>query len=262
MDWLIVVYFLVLGAVLGSFCCCQVRRIQLKTAGKKSPGKRSVCLKCGKKLEWFENVPILSWVIQKGKCRKCGAEIGKAEILTELVGAATMGVAIFRFLRAGEFGVWGLLMLGVVVAFLTTMLIVVVYDALSSEMPARLLYVGIGLGVVGFFINAVGLSDGRIVERLVSGMVGVVILGGMYFFLYKISKEKLVGEGDYLMCVGIALMLGDWWLSLIALFLANFVGAIVMMPLKKKRIPFGPFLYFAFVVVFGFAEFFLKLLWA
>ena len=82
----------------------------------------------------------------------------------------------------------------------------------------------------------------------------VAILAGTYFLLYFFSKEKLVGSGDWLIALPIALILGHWWLALVVLFLSNLLGSVfgVFQKLhqKKGQIPFGPFLVAAFIVVY------------
>ena len=78
----------------------------------------------------------------------------------------------------------------------------------------------------------------------------VALLAGTYYLLYILSKERLVGGGDWMLCLAIGLLLGDWRLALVELFLANFLGALVMLPLKQKKIAFGPFLVIAFVIIF------------
>ena len=104
---LVIIFCVVLGAVLGSFSCCQAWRIRYKVEKKGELGKRSVCLSCGKKLRWYENMPIVSWVLQRGKCRKCGKKIGTAEIMSEVLGGVFGGMVGVKFLdkiMTGELG--------------------------------------------------------------------------------------------------------------------------------------------------------------
>ena len=70
---------------------------------------------------------------------------------------------------------------------------------------------------------------------LVLNLIGsVAILAGIYYLLYKISREKLVGGGDWILALAIAIMLGSWWLALIALFLSNFLASIYGIAQKIK----------------------------
>ena len=64
-----------------------------------------------------------------------------------------------------------------------------------------------------------------------------------------------MGDGDWILGLALGLALGDSWLALILLFLANFIGSMIMLPKKQKKIAFGPFLVVAFIIVITFAEF-------
>ncbi|MBR3233165.1 prepilin peptidase [Candidatus Saccharibacteria bacterium] len=240
-----------IGAAFGSFACCQAWRIRLKETGKKDPGKRSVCLACGKKLKWFENMPILSWVLQKGKCRKCGAKIGKAEICAEVLGAASFGLFAWKFSTGAvetvvlEFiGSLDLAGLVAVLAAMVGMLILAVYDGKWGKMPVGILIYAIVMGLVFAILE----------NELLPTIFSVALLAGTYYLLYFFSKEKLVGGGDWMLCLAIGLILGKWQLALIELFLANFLGSVVMLGFKKKKAAFGPFLVVAFVIIFAFSD--------
>ncbi len=101
---------------------------------------------------------------------------------------------------------------------------------------------------------------------MVASFNGSGILAGTYYLLYVFSHEKLVGGGDWILCLAVALILGNWWLALVELFLANLfasLAAVVGRALgqkKKKQIYFGPFLVMAMVTILLFQEFLLKAL--
>ena len=249
-----VAFIALLGAGMGSFGCCQARRMQLRAEGKEKQAreKRSFCLSCHKQLRWYDNVPILSWILLRGKCRYCGKKIGGAEIMAELAGMVGF-LLLFRhfyveYLGAGVTG--GLIIEAVIAGVLLTVLIMIgVYDGLTRQMPVSLLWVGVVLAG-GYFGIEVFLGK---VDWL-SCLGCLMILPGLYYILYKVSGEKLVGGGDWVLCLMIALLVHDWWLGLLTVFLANFLGSIVMLPLRKKKVAFGPFLVAGFMVVFGFSE--------
>lgn len=252
MEVLIIVFGTALGAAFGSFACCQAWRLYYKLNGKKKLGKRSVCLHCHKQLKWYENIPVVSWVAQRGKCRKCGKKIGVAELLAELGGAAAFGLVAWKF-ATGEWTILAGVNAGLVAIFLVIAMVLAIYDAKWQELPLGLLVALSGVGAAYAVVNLVwGEMD---VVRLVEG---VGILAGTYYLLYFLSGEKLVGGGDWILCLAIALVLGDPWLAVWTLFLSNFIGAIVMLPQKKKKIAFGPFLVMAFVIVFAFSEWILR----
>lgn len=266
------VILFIIGAILGSFACCQAWRIRLKQIGKKDPGKWSVCLSCKARLKPSENIPVLSWVAQRGKCKHCGANIGKVEILSELsLGMAFVAFGAYLYPKyvlaiasANPLSMITLIVTTLLLALaLTIMWILAIYDAKWQELPAKLLvflniFAAIYLVVqyVGFFANSgdAGLFFANLKDPLLSLLGAVAILAGTYFLLYFFSKEKLVGSGDWLIALPIALILGHWWLALVALFLSNLFGSIYGMYQKTKKkqsqIPFGPFLILAFIITY------------
>ena len=256
------------GAIFGSFACCQAWRIRLKEQHKKSPGKWSVCLSCGKRLTTSENIPVFSWLVQKGKCKKCGARIGLAEIVSEL----SLGVAFSLLVNAlydkfvfalsqNQIAITLMLiaMTLVLIIAITVMWILAIYDAKWQELPTLLLtilnisaIIYVILQIVGFILSSESFPE--IGFYLLKVLGGAVLLAAPYFLLSVLSKEKLVGSGDWLVALPIALFLGHWWLALVALFVANLAGSIIGFVLRSKngakKISFGPFLVFAFIVVY------------
>ncbi len=249
----------VFGCCVGSFLCCQARRLRLKETGKKSLGARSVCLSCKHKLRWYENLPIISWLVQGGKCRKCGKKIGIAEFLSEiLTGLAVLGFTMSSFQTFDSIMSAGILtwsLFAITLLLILSLIFSAIYDGLYGELPRLcLIFSGICAIIIAilklwsFFSVAVEFSWQPILE--LAG--AVAILGGTYLILYLVSKGKWVGDGDWILGTIIALVLGTPWLALIALFVANFSACLIMYPkvLKNKThmIYFGPFLVFAFTL--------------
>ena len=93
----------------------------------------------------------------------------------------------------------------------------------------------------------------------------VLILSGLYFGFYIVSRGKWVGDGDPVLALGLSLLLADWKLAFIALFAANLIGSLAVMPglvMKKLKgdshVPFGPLLIAGFVVAGLFGNFILN----
>ena len=243
----------VLGAVFGSFACCQAWRMRYKEEGKEELGKWSVCMSCGKRLEWYENLPVLSWVFLRGRCRKCGAKIGAAEILSEL------GLGIAFVLVGNYFGcnsVMAVVEMLLILVMLVLMWIVLVYDAKWGRMPTSVL-VATNICAVIYVVMKVVSGEQEVDFWNIFYSVG--ILAGIYYLLYFFSHEKWVGGGDWILALAIALVLGNWFLALVVLFLANFLASImgifaVYKHGRKVRIPLGPFLVVAFIVTFAMQE--------
>lgn len=251
----------VLGAVMGSFAACQAWRLRYREQKRKSPGKYSVCLKCGHRLRWYENIPIVSWLLLGGRCAKCGRKIGTMEIWAEvLMGWAfvgiTWGVGFGGEVNFGD-SLDGVNWLKLVVLLLLIVLLgfLAIYDGMWGELPTWGLAVAVALAVA---VWAIGL-DGSLTVVEINDLMGAVgILGGVYLILYLGSWGKWVGNGDWILGGALGIALGKAWLALVALFLANFLGCIISWPRVKnkqqKKIYFGPFLVIGFAIALIFAK--------
>ncbi len=266
-EFVVYVALVLVGATFGSFAAATVWRIRArqlaadKAAGEEYDHKEytrlkkiiskpledhSQCLYCSYKLKWYDLIPIISWLSLRGKCRNCHKPIGWFEFLMEL-GVAAFFVLSFAFwpggvhsgLEIAHFVLW--LAAGVVMAMLFS------YDAKWFLLPDKLTIALaiIGLGIVG--VSAAETQD--LGQTLLTAVGAVAALSGLYAVLFAVSKGRWVGFGDVKLGVGLALILVDWQLAVVAVFLANLIGCFVVIPLlaskKLKRdshVPFGPML--------------------
>ena len=97
MNVAVIIILAIMGAGLGSFACCQAWRIR-----KHDKSARSHCMNCDYQLKWYDNIPVLSWLMLGGKCRKCHKKIGCAEVFAELVTALLFAGSYFLWPRAAE----------------------------------------------------------------------------------------------------------------------------------------------------------------
>ena len=250
---------------MGSFLACQAWRLRNKVDGKKSLGKRSVCLSCRKQLKWYDNVPVLSWLVLRGKCRYCGAKIGIMEILAEvLMGVAFVLVSLNVDIEAlvVEPSAWKIISYVATLILVLSLGFLAIYDGKWGELPNFALIISCALA---FIIVILKYTDGtHMLEGIWGELAAVIILGGLYLVLYLASQGRWVGNGDWILGVIAGLVLGNAWLALVALFIANALGTIVMYPFvrkqKDKRIHFGPFLMAGCVIVMSFADVFMSLI--
>lgn len=264
MPIIFLILLFIVGACFGSFLCCEARRLHLKSVKHHIKSKRSVCLHCGYKLKWYDNLPIISWLVLKGKCRKCHEKIGLAELLSEL-GVATafliLGLGLqlngitLDTLAAQSLTTWlGLLALMVFVLLLSFLAI---YDGLYGQLPVSILTISIICAIIIVILRE--WDSFFIPHDLLNILFSVLILGGIYLVFYLVSKGKWVGDGDWILGTAIGIVLGHPFLALCVLFLANFTACLVMTPIVKKtnhkKIYFGPFMVIAFVIVYSFADF-------
>ncbi len=267
LEVLILVMMFILGAIFGSFACCQAWRWRYKAKNKKDLGQWSVCLHCKKRIKWYDNIPIVSWLVLRGKCRNCHAKIGVGDFLSEISMAIAFLMLSWAYLipmidnwyvlvqnppyLAAQMAIFVLTLVMLVV-----LMVLAVYDARWGELPVVLLILSIIFGLAIFVLKMclAELSDNTaVLDQMLSALVGVLILSGSCFLIYKLSKERLMGGGDWLLALALALALADWWLALWTIFLANLLGDIIALPgaIKKgnTKVHFGPFLVAAFVIV-------------
>ena len=279
LQWIFLIFGAIFGAILGSFACCQAWRIRLHSEGKKL-GNRSVCLHCGHRLSRLELIPIFSWIFLGGKCKKCKNKIGLMEFFSEIMMAIIFASFVFRtgsliqqiLLHAGPLAIAPLVIFEVIkllllFAIFTVMWILLVYDKKWLQLPVNLLHLLIILSGIYFLFylytkyglnllvevrgneillvkNSLHLQDiWQYILRDLSRFLGVMlVLPGIYFVLYKFSKETLVGGGDFILLISVALLLGRWELGVIELGLSNLLAAIFnyrMLKNPKNRQPFG-----------------------
>ena len=265
MKVVLIVLMFVFGACFGSFLCCQARRLHRKAEGKKKLGSRSVCLSCKYQLKWYDNIPILSWLFLRGRCRKCGKRIGLAELLSEIACASAFALLSIN-INVETAGLAEWLIYAFTLLLTLSLCFLGIYDGLYGELPS----IGFALAL----IPAVALCAAPAIIDIITGsfsyeyitnpLISALFFGGIYLLLYLISKGKWVGDGDWLLAGIIGLALGSAWLSLIALFIANLSACIIMLPAvmksKNSKIYFGPFLVLAYVVVMSFAPFFMSIM--
>jgi len=214
---------------------------------------RSHCLHCGYQLRWFDLLPIVSWLALKGKCRHCQAKIGWLEITTELVLGWVFALSFLFW--PYSFSPWGIAMFAIWLIGIVTMTILFIYDLKWSLLPGICLTL---LAICATLFVICSCLQGSFAFAQIWSLIGALaVLPGIYFLLYLVSHSTWVGSGDYMLAFSVALFLADWRLALFALFAANLLGSIVGMwgmargrLGRKSRIPFGPMLIVALVVIF------------
>lgn len=246
----------ILGLLVGSFLNVVLFRFG---TGETIVSGRSRCGMCRKQIVWYDNIPLLSFFLLRGKCRKCSGHISWQYPLVELVTAVLFVAAGKGFFVPGsvEAALETTFALGLVAA----LVVIFVYDLRNMEIPVSALGFGILWAVFSlFFIWYFALPREAFFDsRLFDGLVGGAIAFALFYALVFFSKETWMGEGDAWLALLLGLVVG-WKLLLPALTLAFGLGAIVgvaLIVMKRKgmgsRIPFGPFLAISvlFMLFFG-----------
>jgi leader peptidase (prepilin peptidase)/N-methyltransferase len=242
MDTLIVAAAAVLGLLFGSFANVVIARIP---AGGSVVRPRSACPGCATPIAPRDNVPVVSWLLLRGRCRSCGTRISARYPAVELAGAVTFGAVAARF--GLDWALPGFLL------FAWTLLVVAVIDARTRRIPNRLTYPLTPALAVLLVAAALLHGDPLLAVRALLG--GVVAFAAL-LVLALISPGGM-GMGDVKLAAFIGLGLGylGWGHLAVGLFGAFLLGGVVALTLvglrlrgRKDLIPFGPYLAVAAVL--------------
>ena len=259
MQVMFYILMFIIGACIGSFLCCQTRRLHQKETTHTKLGPRSVCMHCGHKLTWRENIPIISWLVLKGKCKKCGVRIGYLEIFSEIA-TGTIMVLIATTINITTADTFDWLIFASLFFLTSTLVLLALYDGAYGELPIAALITATVCSII-YVVLKIMQAELDPVEVIISAL----ILGGLYLALYLFSKGKWVGDGDWILAGIIGLALGQPFFALAALFVSNFSACIIMWPYIKKsknhKIYFGPFLVFGFIITLVISNYVIINLW-
>jgi leader peptidase (prepilin peptidase)/N-methyltransferase len=241
----------IFGAAIGSFLNVCIFRLPAEASIVKP---RSQCPYCQHPIRNCDNIPLISFIILRGKCRDCSGKISWRYPLVELVTAA---LALLLFLK------FGLTLKFLIFFIFTAVLIVITFIDLDHQIiPDIITLPGIPL----FFLAAIFLVKIPWMEALIGLLIGGGVLFAIAFVYELLTKREGMGGGDIKLLAMIGGFLG--WKSLIfVLLFSSFSGAIVgltAMIIKKQdmkyAVPFGPFLSAAAVAYLFLGDSFMRLL--
>jgi leader peptidase (prepilin peptidase)/N-methyltransferase len=219
---------------IGSFLNVVVARLPEKRSLVRP---RSACMSCAQELAWYDNVPVVSYVVLRGRCRSCGTQIGVRYLAVELLTALLVAACFFRFGLSAE-------------AFLASFFcaVLVALSAIDLErliLPDRIVLPSFAIVLVAHL----ALEPDRAVEW-VAGALGA----SLFLFLALLAYPAGMGMGDVKLALLLGAMLGKTVaVGLLIGCVAALVPAVVLlarhgMAARKMGIPFGPFLAFGAVV--------------
>jgi len=250
----LVIYFC-FGLVVGSFINVVVLR-----SGVRAISGRSACMSCGKKIRWFDLIPVFSWLHLRGRCRACGSRISMqypaVEFLTGSVFALVGGASLSPFATATE------LLIGAV------LIAIAAYDIRHTIIPDAWVWSFNALALLSVFLPEGSLT--AFSSQTAFDAIAGPIVAAPLFALWLVSRGKWIGLGDSKLALGIGWLLGPIG-GIQAILLAFIIGAIVGLSLiffssevwnrilrkfiprdlwcrignritMKSEIPFGPFL--------------------
>jgi leader peptidase (prepilin peptidase) / N-methyltransferase len=198
---------------------------------------RSRCPHCAHQIQWFENIPVLSYVVLRGKCRACHARISPRYPAVELLNAAIFAWCGWK---------WGLTWTALVwCGFSAALLALACIDWDTTLLPDD---ITLPLLWAGLCAAALGLTDTPLPNALWGAVIGYLSLWTVYWIFKLITGKEGMGYGDFKLLAA----LGAWfgWQALISIILmASVIGAVIGIGIKAfgslregGYVPFGPFL--------------------
>ena len=256
MGILYYIFFLALGAIIGSF----LNVVIFRYGTGRSVGGRSSCMACGKELAWYDLVPIFSYFMLRGKCRRC-----KSNISLQYAGVEVLTALLFLWI--GLHARFPLHAIFLMIVF-SLLIVILVYDMRHKIIPDALVYTFIILSFVSLFLFDQG-TPGFYLPYFADLIAGPLLFT-FFFLFWFLSRGQWMGVGDAKLVLGIGWFLGMAG-GITAVIFSFWIGAAVgifiivgsrlwygqrgslsrkVKPLTmKSEIPFAPFLIVGFWIV-------------
>jgi len=241
---------IVLGAIWGSFANVCIYRLP---KNKEIIIQSSFCPNCKKKIQWFDNIPILSFIFLSGRCRKCKKSISLRYLVVEFLGIISFLLIYLNF---------GLTITTLLLMILTIFFIIIFFiDLKHFIIPDSLTFPLMIIGFIKSFDPNLNTSIfPNFVNSFIGGIVGYLIIWFIIFFYKQIRKREGMGLGDAKLMAVIGFWFG--WISLpYVIFLSSFIALFFAIPQlinKTKKmsseIPFGPYIISATIIFIIFSD--------
>ena len=239
-----------LGACLGSFANVCIYRLP---RNKQIISGRSFCPNCKKKISWYDNLPLISFINLNNKCRKCDKSISPRYFLVELTTGITFLLIYLNFQNS----------LTIIFLSILSLILIIIFfiDLENFIIPDSLNFTIMGLALLKNFLPNFNTSlIHEIDQSIIGGMVGYLSIW-LIIFLYKtIKKIDGMGLGDAKLMAAIGFLFG-WQSVPFVLFVSSILGLIFVIPslIKKQKnmrteIPFGPFIILACLIYFAYGS--------
>ena len=238
MESIYLIIFFIFGAVMGSFYHVVATRLSNDESIISPP---SHCPKCGARLKWYENIPIISYMIQKGKCRNCHSKIPISYWIVEVATGLLFAVCYHSF---------GLsIKLLIALVFVSSLITVIVSDIeYMIILDEVLLFATLVIAII--YIFGVGLEEAAL--HIYSGIGAFLAMYAVKLLGDKAFKKESLGGGDIKLMFLFGMVLG-LPMSICTIFLATFIAfpiaLFILFSDKENIIPFGPFLSMAAILL-------------
>ena len=227
----------VLGLILGSFANVLIYRLPLDKKGILTG--RSFCVFCKKKIQWFDNIPLISFLNLSGKCRHCKKKISTRYFFVELISAISF---VFLFINLNNY----FEVIFYQIVFLILLMIIFI-DLKHFIIPDELNFALIFLAIIhNFFTDFDFNFIEDINQSIIGGLIGFFVIWSIIFLYDKLKNIEAMGLGDAKLMAALGFFFG-WQSVPFVLFFASIIGLISVLPsmIRKQKtlrteIPFGP----------------------
>ena len=246
------IFVIILGGLWGSFANVCIYRLPISKGIVKG---RSFCPKCKKKIFWYDNIPIISFLILGAKCRKCKKKISYKYLLVEAINIISFTTIYYLF---------GVSLTTILLIILSlTLLIIFFIDLKHFIIPNGLTFPMIVLGFLKSFDPNLNSIFPNYINSLIGGLLGYGIIWAIIFFYKQIRKKEGMGLGDAKLLAVIGVWFG--WLTIpFVLFFASITALISVLPhiINKKKnmssqIPFGPYIIIGTIIYLFYQDYFM-----
>ena len=239
-------FFFIIGAVIGSFLNVCIYRLPKNLD---IISKRSFCPLCKNKIKWFDNIPLISFLILKFKCRFCKKHISIQYFLVELVSAVFLCLTFSLISNLLDLILLSLIFYIFIVIFVIDLKNYIIPDSLNFSL--------ILLGIIKNFFPETSLNLNQdMFQTLIGGAIGYFLIWIIIFSYKKIRSIEAMGLGDAKLLSGFGFLFGLKSVFII-LFVASIIGLAYSVPKLftgksslKTAIPFGPFLIISAIVYY------------
>lgn len=228
-------FLFVLGLIFGSFFNVCIYRLPKEI----SINKNSSCTSCKKKIKFYHNIPILSYLFLKGRCSNCKKKINISYPIVELITGLIFLISFKIYGLSFEFVFFTIFYSSLLIIFFTDLKYFLILDKIS-----------LSIGYLGLIVSFIKLSpfDVGFIESVIGGLAGYLLIFLIRFFYLKIRKIEGMGLGD----AKLFFLIGTWfgyksifYILLFSSLIGSIVGIFIILKFKKQtdyQLPYGCFI--------------------
>ena len=240
----------IFGGIWGSFCNVYIYRLPNNESVTKG---RSFCPSCKNQIKWYDNIPFLSFIFLRGKCRNCSNKISFQYFLVELLSGISFLAIFFLY----GISITTLLLIILSIFFIIIFFIDLKHYIIPNELTFPLMVIGF---IKSFYPNLNQTIFPNYINSLLGGIFGYSIIWLIIFFYKKVRNKEGMGLGDAKLMAVVGFWFG--WISIpFTIFISSVVALVLVIPslLKKTKdmsaqIPFGPYIIIGCILYVSFAN--------